>query len=407
MIVLEEKKGTYSFSDVYDMNNLYTALKKCSRESKWKKSVQDYQINFLRNISRANTELRDGTYKHLPFNEFTMCERGKTREIKAVNIYDRVILSSLCENVLIPYFRKYFIYDNGASLTGKGVKFTRDRLETHLHKYYRANGTNEGYILLIDFTKYFDNIGHEKLMQEFRSRMDDKEIMDFVENLVDFFKIDVSYMSDEEYATCEKDVFNAIEYANIDKSLLTGEKYMRKSVGIGSQLSQIAGLIFPSRVDNYCKIVKGVKYYGRYMDDIYIIHQDKYYLKQLLKEVKEICDEYGIHINEKKTQITKISKTFSFLKTRYYLTETGKVVKRMNKDSIARERRKLKSYRRLMDKGEMPYKDILDSYSSWRGNLKHYKAFHTSQNMDKLFNELFYDQNNKGDKSNERIRKKY
>ena len=52
-----------------------------------------------------------------------------------------------------------------------------------------------------------------------------------------------------------------------------------RGLGIGSQVSQICGLFYPSRIDNYCKIVKSLKYYGRYMDDIYIIHPDKKYLQ--------------------------------------------------------------------------------------------------------------------------------
>ncbi len=76
---------------------------------------------------------------------------------------------------------------------------------------------------------------------------------------------------------------------------------MDKSVGIGSEISQISGLLYPSRIDNYCKIVKGLKYYGRYMDDTYVIHESKEYLKQLLREITEICNEYGIFINNKKT----------------------------------------------------------------------------------------------------------
>lgn len=42
----------------------------------------------------------------------------------------------------------------------KDISFTRKRFEQHLHEYYRKYGTNNGYILLIDFSKYYDNIRH-------------------------------------------------------------------------------------------------------------------------------------------------------------------------------------------------------------------------------------------------------
>ena len=63
--------------------------------------------------------------------------------------------------------------------------------------------------------------------------------------------------------------------------------------------------------------------------------------------------------------------------------------KRMSKDSIVRERRKLKRYKNLLDQGKMTYKDIEEAYGSWRGNLKNYLSYHTIQNMDKLYDNLF------------------
>ena len=341
--------GNSSLNMLCDANLYLDAFNKCKKGSVWKESVQRYEMNLLKNIDHQITAIQNGTYEQLPFNEFPLNERGKTREIKAIHIEDRVVLRNLCDNILIPSIKKYLIYDNGASVKGKGIYFTRQRFETHLHKYYRKHGSNEGYILLMDFTKFFDNIQHNTLVSD----------------------------------------YNALEYAKIDKSLLTGEKYMKKSIGIGSQISQISGLLFPTRIDSYCKIVKSLHYYGRYMDDTYIIHESKEYLKELLHEINKICDEYGIFINHKKTQIVKLTKTFTFLKTRYNLTDTGKVIKRINKDSITRERRKLKKFRKMLNEGKITYPEIEEAYHSWRGNLRYYSAYNVMKNMDKLFNELF------------------
>lgn len=111
--------------------------------------------------------------------------------------------------------------------------------------------------------------------------------------------------------------------------------------------------------------------------------------EQLLHEINKICDEYGIFINHKKTQIVKLTKTFTFLKTRYNLTDTGKVIKRINKDSVTRERRKLKKFRKMLNEGKITYPEIEEAYRSWRGNLRYYSAYNVMKNMDKLFNKLF------------------
>lgn len=326
---------------VYDANSLLDAFNKSKKGTAWKESVQRYEMNLLRNINQTQKELKDGTYEQKDFYEFKLHERGKTRHIKSMHISDRVVQRSVCDNVLVPELSKYLTYDNGASMEGKGIHFARKRLSTHLHKFYRKHKSNEGYVLLIDFSKFFDNIVHDGLIKEMRKKIGDKETMSFIEKLIDTFRVDVSYMTDEEYANCMKTLYNALEHAQIDKAKLTGEKYMRKSVGIGSQISQISGVYYPTRIDNYCKIVKGMKYYGRYMDDIYIIHEDKEYLKGLLNDIQGICDELGLFINPKKTQW--ISSLMSFLSIHLLEEDTEMSKTTMSKNEIEQKIRDLKT----------------------------------------------------------------
>ena len=126
---------------------------------------------------------------------------------------------------------------------------------------------------------------------------------------------------------------------------------MNKSLGIGSQISQISGIFYPTLIDNYCKIVRQQKYYGRYMDDIYIINNFKDELKNILEEIENISKDMGLFINYKKTHITKLKHGFTFLKTRYIITDSGKTIKKIPRDTITRERRKLKKFKRCRNRG--------------------------------------------------------
>lgn len=184
-------------------------------------------------------------------------------------------------------------------------------------------------------------------------------------------------------------VYNSLEHSKINRDLLVGKKMMNKSVGIGSQISQICGVYFPTRIDNYCKIVKGMKYYGRYMDDVYVIHKDKEVLKELLVQVDALSKSLGLFINPKKTQIVKLSHGFTFLKIKYNLTESGRVIKRLVPKTITRERRKLKKYKKFLEMGKMSYTDILNAYKSWRGNALRFHSHRSVENMDRLFHQLF------------------
>ena len=134
------------------------------------------------------------------------------------------------------------------------MNFLRYIFEIHLHKYYQLYG-NDGYILFGDFSKFYDNIIHEIAKRELLKLFNDDEFIDWLLTLIfKGFQIDVSYMSDEEYETCMIDTFNKLEYRNIPKEKLTGEKRMEKSVNIGDQLSQVIGIYYPYPIDNYVKI---------------------------------------------------------------------------------------------------------------------------------------------------------
>ena len=54
-----------------------------------------------------------------------------------------------------------------------------------------------------DFSKFYDNIIHEIAKRELLKLFDDDEFIDWLlTQIFDGFKIDVSYMTDEEYANC-------------------------------------------------------------------------------------------------------------------------------------------------------------------------------------------------------------
>lgn len=372
-----------SLEKLSDANVLVDAFKKASAGSIWKSSVQKYEINLLRNIRKTQTELLNGSYQQGDFLEFELNERGHNRRIKALGIADRVVQRALCDNILMPELEKYMVYDNGASQKNKGVDFCRRRLETHLRKYYRQHGS-DGYLLHVDFRKFFDNIRHDELLKLFGEKLDD-DVMPLLDGMIRSFRVDISYTDEDLY----NKVFNSMEYAKIPHELKTGKRYMAKSMGIGSQISQVAGVFFPTRVDTYCKVVRGCKYYGRYMDDIYIIHHDKEVLRDILCGIREQSAELGLFINEKKTQIFKLRHGFTFLKIKYNLTETGKIIKRPSRDNITRQRRKMKKFKHLVDEGRMSLDDARNETKSWLGANEKLNAYRTCQNIRTLFRQLF------------------
>ena len=77
----------------------------------------------MNNILALKEQLENDSYEQLVFNSFTIIERGKPRDIRACHIYDRLAQNTLCSQVLIPELTPKFIYDNCATLKGKGIDF--------------------------------------------------------------------------------------------------------------------------------------------------------------------------------------------------------------------------------------------------------------------------------------------
>jgi len=372
-----------------DANNLYKAYKASVKGSKWKETTQKFMMNFLRYIFSIQEDLITRNLQNGKTDEFSLSERGRVRPITSLQTKDRIIRHVLCDEVLLPEVRKHIIYDNGASIKGRGVSHSRNRFEVHLHKYYKVYG-NEGYILFGDFSKFYDNIIHEIAKKELLRLFDDDDFIDWLLTLIfNDFRIDVSYMSDEEYENCMTDTFNKLEYRLIPKELLTGEKWMDKSVNIGDQLSQIIGIYYPYRIDNYVKYVRSQKFYGRYMDDWYIMNPNKKELQDLLDNIRVIAGELGIHINEKKTHIVKISSTYKYLQVKYTLTKDGKIIKRINPARVTAMRRKLKKLAVKVKGGDICYENVENMFRGWMGSFYKLLSRQQRKSLIQLYEDLF------------------
>lgn len=350
----EKQKEKYlkydDFESIASYQSLYNSAHKASCGVSWKASVQRYLLNILFKIHQTRKNLLNSKDIRKGFIEFDLNERGKVRHIKSVHFSERVVQKSFCVNALYPTMTRFLIQDNCASQKGKGTHYAIDRLTKFLRKHYRKHG-NSGFFLTIDFKNYFGNIQHEPLKKLFREHFKDKMILKLADDFVDAF----------------------------------GEI----GLGLGSETSQTNAVAFVDKIDHWIKEQARCKYYVRYMDDCIIIHESKEELKKILETLYVKFEELGIVVNKKKTHIADLKHGFTFLKTRFYLTESGKVIRKPCRKSITVERKKLKKQAKLYQQGIMSLEDITRSYQSWRGSMRYRNAKRTVYNMDKLFKELF------------------
>ena len=177
-----------SYERVISANSLIHAERQSRKSVRFKASVQRYDMNLLRQTFDTRRKLKAGKNVTMGFICFSLCERGKTRNIRSVHFKERVVQRSLCDNALVPVLSRSLDYDNGASQKGKGIHFAINRCKAHLQQYYRENGfSNQGWVLQIDYSGYFDHIQHPPIYAMLDRAFTDKRIAALTKTFVSCF----------------------------------------------------------------------------------------------------------------------------------------------------------------------------------------------------------------------------
>lgn len=353
----------------------------------WKKSVQQFEMTCLFNILDLIEEIENGKYTERKTHCFILYERGKIRFIQPHHIRDRVVQRCLNTFILEPILLPTLIHNNGASIKDKGTSFARNEFEKDLR--WAKRHYKDPYIVFLDISKFFDNIDHQILISKLSYYLTD-DYIEFIKRYLKGYEVDVSYISDEEFQQLENYVnaYNSLDHINISDDLKIGEKILKRSLGIGSHFSQIAGVFYPSNIDHYFKTVLGVKCYGRFQDDTYIIVDGKEKAKKYENIAVEKYKELGLIINRKKTRIVSIDKEFMYLKINYFF-KGEKLIKKVSHQTFLIERRRLRKYLSNIKKGKMIYEQVYNAYQGWRGMYKKYDSGYQLLKMDRYFDELF------------------
>lgn len=339
-----------SYEQVFSYENLYNAGKNCIRGVLWKASTQNYTRKRISNTYRIYEKVQNKKFQFSKPYVFFINERGKTRKIQAQKIEERIVQRTLCDNVIVPIYDKTFIYDNAANRIGKGINHTLDRVNCHMQRHFRKYGLN-GYIVTCDFRDFFNSASHDVVYSENKKRIFDEDIRRIANECM--------------------------------------EVYGEKSFGLGAHTSQIYTNITVSPLDHYIKDKLQVKEYGRYVDDFYYFTETKEEAYAILNKVRIKVKELGLELNEKKTKIQKFSSGFKFLKTKFFCTETGKVIRKLNRKSAIGMRKKLKKFKNWIELGKFTKEQAMNAYYSWRGYASNCNSYATINKMDQFVVDIF------------------
>ncbi len=333
-----------TIEDAIGYDALLDSARKCFSGVLWKDSAAWYYLHMEEATARLCDSLHDGTYAARECHTFEITY-PKPRTISSVAFRDRVVQRSFNDNVLYPLMSRSWIYDNYACQKGKGTDFGRERMRRHLERHIREHGEVGG-IAQVDVKGYYASLLLSVIHGRFRRKLPD-------------FATDF-----------------AMQVIESQGNHRVGDRHNPQARGIfaGSQTSQIAGVDYLDAIDHLIKEGLGIKGYGRYMDDMILIHEDLDHLEACLAAIVERLAAVGLTAHPRKTVVRPIAKGFTFLGFDY-LVRNGHVRMYVTKEKAKDQRRRLQGRARLVRKGTMTRDDYLASL----GNMLAHDAKGDSQ----------------------------
>ena len=336
------------FEKVVDFHNMYQAFRRAKCGKGYKKSSARFNAAALDGIHRLIDQLRNKTYAVSEYNEFTVYE-PKERLIQTTSFKDKVVQHCLCDNVLMPRLQKVFIRENCAGQIGKGTLFGLDLLSSQMEAFYNMYGLH-GYILKCDITKYFYNIRHDQL----------KDMIAYHFG----YDPDICWL------------------CNLFVDSTEG-----KGLPLGNQINQGFALLYLDGMDKLIKYELGIEYYGRYMDDFYLIHPSKAYLQYCLEVIREYLITLGLTLNGK-TQIFPFKNGVSYLGFHTYVTKNGKMIRRLKNQNKRNAQKKCLRMAKLVAEGKRTKDKFMASYGAWKNHISHGNCYHLGMEMDRKIGEI-------------------
>lgn len=272
--------------------------------------------------------------------------------IESCTFKDKVVQHVFCDNILHPKLQNVFVKYNSAGQVGKGTLYALNGLKDHMEAFYEKHGL-DGWILKCDIRHFFYEIDHWIL-----------------EDIVDYFFQDP-------YAVW-------LNHVLIDSSENPG-------LPLGNQAGQVYALLMVHPVDCMITGELGIVEYGRYMDDFYLFHQNKEYLKWCLDCIRELLESLGLELNGK-TQIIPFRKGIRFLGFHHYMTADGKYIRKITGENKRKIKKRLNKWVKEVKNGKMEKSKMEEKFSSWKNHALHGNCIKLVHSMDLYVEKLFKEQ---------------
>ena len=284
----------------------YTAAR---RHKRWKTNTLQFSDSIEKNISRLADDIKNRAYQIKPSLCFISFSPVK-REIFAGDFRDRVV-HHLVFNVLNCYYDRLFINDCYSCRLKRGTDYGIARINQFIRQASK-NYRHPAYILKLDISGYFMNIDRRRLYQK------NKEL------ITRFFRAEPEKINTLLYLL-RKIIFNdptkncrrrgqLSDWDGLPKNKSLFGAPAGKGLPIGNLTSQLFGNVYLNDFDHFVKEKLKCHYYGRYVDDMVFVSEDKEFLKSLIPPIADyLKNKLGLTLHPKKIYLQPYQHGVKFL----------------------------------------------------------------------------------------------
>ena len=325
---------------MFTYEELRAGWKEESRGKSNAPNQQKYRYNLEDNLYALQERLERRTFKPAPLR-IKQIYYPKRRHAQVPSQEDKIVQHVICDNYAYYPMVAPLVKEASANTRGRGTDYGTALLRNNMRKFW-LKYHRPPYILKGDVHSFFYSIPHDRAKALIEKYIDNEDIA-FIMN----------------------------QYVELSA----------RGLPLGLQQSQLLANLYLSEFDHKIKEQWGVKYYGRHMDDFYILSDNREKLEEILQWCNEYLQSIGLELNPK----TKIFyRSFDYLGFHFIMSDTGKIIMRLAKQKVQAKRR---YFRKLVDhlrEGKISIERFEQAYFGWRAYASKAKNGRTQiLNMDK------------------------
>lgn len=336
------------YNTICNFEHLLNSYQMARRDNRYKRQVCQFGLFLEDKLLKLRWDLLTNNYCPYPYTYFVITD-PKLRHVAAPNFRDRVLQHALV-SIIEPILDKTFIYDSFACRKGKGTHFALKRAKKFLAAARSVHGSKTPlFVLQCDISKFFSSVSWDVLIDLINKKVADLKIQKLIADII----------------TTHKVFSRQGEFIELPKEVITPSE--RKGLPIGNLTSQLFANVYLNELDHFVKETIKERWYGRYMDDFFIIHPDNKYLEELREKIRAfLWDNLRLALHPRKSVIQNLKNGLPFVG---YLIFYDHVLIRGS--TLLRMQRKFKKRQRQTQKDPVSQKLLNLTRNSYQGHLKY------------------------------------